>query len=91
MHRIHAIVFSADKIKISAGLSKKRRSRQKQRAGGRIHERKILRVRVKLVAAQHGLPCIKPGPVIHLRAAVQKANKRQKSEGYRRGDETAPG
>jgi len=43
-------------------------------------------MRVKLAAAQDGLPCIKPSPVIHLRAAVQKADKGQKGEGYRRGD-----
>src|SRR6266478_7749755 len=68
------------------GLSKKRWCRQEQRTGRRIHERKILRVRVKLVAAQHGSPSVKPGPVVHVGAAVQKADEWKKGESYRRSD-----
>jgi len=47
-------------------------------------------VRVEFVAAQNRLPSVKPSPVIHLRAAVQKADKGQKGEGYRRGDKQHP-
>jgi hypothetical protein len=37
------------------------------------------------------LACFKPGSVIHVGAAVQKADKGQKGEGYRRGDKQHSG
>jgi len=47
-------------------------------------------MRIDLAALQHRLACLKPGSVIHVGAAVQKADEWEESESDRCGDEQHP-